>query len=152
MITGMEPSPYEAITRLLFTYAQRIDDGDFEGIGEHFAHATMTFEGFGEAVTGAEAITALYHRTTRRYENGTPNTKHVITNVMVDVADDGRTATSRSYFTVLQAVPGELGLQPIIAGRYRNGYEKFEGHWRFSSVHIIIELMGDLGHHMLINL
>ena len=152
MITGMEPSPYEAITRLLFTYAQRIDDGDFEGIGEHFAHATMTFEGFSEAVTGAEAITALYHRTTRRYENGTPNTKHVITNVMVDVADDGRTATSRSYFTVLQAVPGELGLQPIIAGRYRNGYERIGGHWRFSSVHIIIELMGDLGHHMLINL
>jgi 3-phenylpropionate/cinnamic acid dioxygenase small subunit len=152
MITVMEPSPYEAITKLLFTYARRIDDGDFEGIGEHFKYATMTFEGFGEAITGAEAITTLYHRTTRRYENGTPNTKHVITNVMVDVADDGLTATSQSYFTVLQAVPGVLTLQPIIAGRYRNGFEHVDGQWRFSSVHIIIELMGDLAHHMLIDL
>ena len=33
-----------------------------------------------------------------------------MTNVMVDVADGGDSASSRSYFTVLQAVPGELAL------------------------------------------
>lgn len=148
----MEQSPTEAITKLLYTYAQRIDAGDFEGVAALFDQATMTFEGFGEAIAGQEAIAALYARTTRRYPDGTPKTKHVITNVMVDVAGDGDAATSHAYFTVLQAVPGELSLQPIIAGRYRNTYEHVGGEWRFSSVHIIIELMGNLDHHMLIDL
>ena len=46
----------------------------------------------------------------------------------------------------------ELGLQPVIAGRYRHGYELVDGHWRVTSMHIMIDLMGDLGHHMLFDL
>ena len=75
-----------------------------------------------------------------------------MTNVIVDVADDGTTASSRSYFTVLQAVPGALALQPVIAGRYRHTYERVEGQWRIATMHIIIDLTGDLGHHMLFDL
>jgi 3-phenylpropionate/cinnamic acid dioxygenase small subunit len=148
----MKPTPHDAITQLLYTYAERIDAGDFAGVGTLFEHATMTFEGFGQAVSGADDVKALYERTTRRYEDGTPRTKHVITNVMVEVDEAGSAATSRSYFTVLQAVPGALSLQPVIAGRYRNSFALVEGGWRFSSVHIIIELMGDLAHHMLFDL
>ncbi len=142
----------EAITKLIYTYAERIDDGNFAGVGELFAHATLTFEGFGDAVTGRDAIEALYTRSTRRYEDGTPRTKHVMTNVMVDVDDDGATARSRSYFTVLQAVPGVLALQPVIAGRYRHTYEHVDSAWRVATMHITIDLVGDLGHHMLFDL
>jgi 3-phenylpropionate/cinnamic acid dioxygenase small subunit len=142
----------EAITKLIYTYAERIDDGNFAGVGELFAHATLTFEGFGDAVTGRDAIEALYTRSTRRYEDGTPRTKHVMTNVMVDVDDDDATARSRSYFTVLQAVPGALALQPVIAGRYRHTYEHVDSAWRVATMHITIDLVGDLGHHMLFDL
>jgi ketosteroid isomerase-like protein len=142
-------TPGEAIANLIYSYAERIDAGDFAGVAEIFAHATLTFEGFGDAVSGQADVQSLYERTTRRYDDGTPRTKHVMTNVMVDVADDGSSATSRSYFTVLQAVPGALTLQPVIAGRYRNAYAHIDGRWRFSSMHIIIDLLGDLGHHML---
>ena len=148
----MEPTDREAITELIYFYADRIDAGDFAGVAQVFEHATLTFEGFGDAVAGPEAIRSLYERTTRRYEDGTPRTKHVMTNVVVDVGADRTTATSRSYFTVLQAVPGALSLQPVIAGRYRNAYARLEGRWRFTAVHIIVELMGDLGHHMLFDL
>jgi uncharacterized protein (TIGR02246 family) len=151
-IAAVQRTPSEAITTLIYTYAERIDLGDFDGVAELFAHATLTFEGFGDAVTGREAIAGLYERTTRRYEDGTPRTKHVMTNVMVDVADDGDTASSRSYFTVLQAVPGALSLQPVIAGRYRHTYERVDGQWRVSAMHIMIDLMGDLAHHMLFDL
>ena len=119
-ISTVQETAAEAITKLIYTYAERIDDGDFAGIGELFAHATLTFEGFGDAVTGHDAIERLFTRSTRRYEDGTPRTKHVMTNVMVDVADDGSTASSSWYFTVLQAVPGALALQPVIAGRCRH--------------------------------
>jgi len=148
----VDPTSREAITELIYTYADRIDAGDFAGVGEVFAHATLTFEGFGDAVSGRDAIRSLYERTTRRYEDGTPRTKHVMSNVMVNVGADGVIATSRSYFTVLQAVPGALALQPVIAGRYRNAYACVDGRWRFTAVHIMIDLMGELGHHMLFDL
>ncbi len=151
-IASVQETAAEAITKLIYTYAERIDAGDFAGVAEVFADATLTFEGFGDAVAGREAIEALYTRTTRRYEDGTPRTKHVMTNVMVDVADDGETASSRSYFTVLQAVPGALALQPVIAGRYRHSYAQVDGRWRITSMHITIDLVGDLGHHMLFDL
>ena len=148
----MHETPGEAITKLIYTYAERIDAGDFAGVAELFAHATLTFEGFGNAVSGADDIEALYTGSTRRYEDGTPRTKHVMTNLIVDVAEDGATAASRSYFTVFQAVPGELALQPVIAGRYRHTYEHVDDGWRVSSMHVIIDLMGELGHHMLFEL
>ena len=151
-IAPVQETASEAITKLIYTYAERIDAGDFAGVAEVFADATLTFEGFGDAVAGTEAIEALYTRTTRRYEDGTPRTKHVMTNVMVDVADDGETASSRSYFTVLQAVPGALALQPVIAGRYRHTYARVDGRWRVTTMHITIDLVGELGHHMLFDL
>jgi ketosteroid isomerase-like protein len=150
--TLVPDTPIEAITKLIYTYAERIDLGDFAGVGELFDRATLTFEGFGDAVSGREAIEALYGRTTRRFEDGTPRTKHVMTNLIVDVDDDGVTASSRSYFTVLQAVAGELALQPVIAGRYRHRYERSEDGWRVTAMHIMIDLMGDLSSHMLFDL
>jgi ketosteroid isomerase-like protein len=144
-------TPSEHIAKLMYTYAERIDAGDFAGVADVFADAILTFEGFGDGVSGRKAVQSLYERTTRRYENGTPRTKHVITNIIVDVGDDGASATSRSSFTVLQAVPGALALQPIIAGRYHDAFAYVEGRWRFTSVHIIIDLVGDLGHHMLLD-
>ena len=141
-----------AIASLIYTYAERIDAGDFAGIGELFAEATLTFEGFDGAVSGREDIEALYTRSTRRYEDGTPQTKHVMTNVIVDVADDGSSAASRSYFTVLQAVPGALTLQPIVAGRYCHTYRHADGAWQVATMHVTIDLAGELGHHMLFDL
>jgi ketosteroid isomerase-like protein len=151
-ISAVHATPAEAITSLIYTYAERIDAGDFAGVAELFAYATLTFEGFSDAINGREAIERLYARSTRRYEDGTPKTKHVMTNVVVDVAEDGTTAASRSYFTVLQAVPGELALQPVIAGRYRHTYKMVDDHWRVATMHVIIDLTGELGHHMLFDL
>jgi ketosteroid isomerase-like protein len=151
-ISAVQETAAEAITKLIYTYAERIDSGDFAGVGELLQHATLTFEGFGDAVAGREAIEGLYARTTRRYEDGTPRTKHIMTNVMVDVPDEGTTASSRSYFTVFQAVPGVLTLQPVIAGRYRHTYERVEGRWQVVTMHIAIDLTGDLGQHLLFDL
>jgi ketosteroid isomerase-like protein len=87
-IVPMQETASEAITKLIYTYAERIDAGDFAGVAEVFAHATLTFEGFGDAVSGVRQFRPSTRRTTRRYEDGTPRTKHVMTNVMVDVADE----------------------------------------------------------------
>ena len=151
-INGVHETPVEAITKLIYAYAERIDAGDFEGVAELFARATLTFEGYDDAITGRDAIARLYARRTRRYEDGTPNTKHVMTNVMVDVGEDGDSAASRSYFTVLQAVPGAFALQPVIAGRYRHTYMRDDGGWHVVTMHVLIDLVGNLSHHMLFDL
>lgn len=148
----MQLTPAESVANLVYTYAERIDAGDFAGVGQLLGHAALTFEGFDVTVSGPDAIEALYASTTRRYEDGTPRTKHMMTNVIVEPGNDDASAASRSYFTVLQAVPGCLVLQPVIAGRYRHTYEFVQDEWRIASMHVIIDLVGDLGHHMLIDL
>jgi ketosteroid isomerase-like protein len=138
-----------AITNLLYRYAELIDAGDYEGIGEHLAHAVITADGADGETQGADAVAAMYHATTRKYEDGTPLTKHVITNPIVEI--DGLTATCRSYYTVLQKA-GDAPLRPIITGRYRDEFEKVDGEWRFSRRHMGVDQIGDLSLHLLIEL
>ena len=76
-----------------------------------------------------------------------PATKHLTTNLIIDVADDGRTATARSYFTVIQGRP-DFPLQPIIAGRYHDRFECVEGRWRFCERLEYLDLVGDLSRHL----
>jgi hypothetical protein len=76
---------------------------------------------------------------------GTPCTKHVISNVVVAV--DGVHARAQCYFTVLQARPN-LPLQPILAGRYHDRFERHDGAWWFADRVIHPDLVGDLSHHM----
>jgi 3-phenylpropionate/cinnamic acid dioxygenase small subunit len=140
-----------AITNLLYRYAELIDAGDYEGIGEHLAHAVITTDGSDRETRGAEAVAAMYHATTRKYDDGTPLTKHVITNPIVEVADDGLTGMCRSYYTVLQKAGG-APLRPIITGRYRDEFEKVDGEWRFCRRHMGIDQVGDLSLHLLIDL
>jgi 3-phenylpropionate/cinnamic acid dioxygenase small subunit len=139
----------DAIGALVYAYAERIDGGDFEGVAELLADAEVTAEGTDRRWRGRDEVLRLYESGTRRHADGTPRTKHVTTNLVVDVDEISGTATARSYYTVLQAVPGELALQPIVAGRYRDRFERVRGSWRFAGRHLVVDLVGDLGHHLL---
>jgi ketosteroid isomerase-like protein len=138
-----------SIVELVLSYAERIDEGDFEGVADLLSDATLTAGDDPRGRTGREEILDQYRQSTRRYEDGTPHTKHVTTNLIVDVDEDGGTATCRSYYTVFQAVPGGLALQPVIAGRYRDRFAARDGVWRFVARHIIVDLVGDLSEHLL---
>lgn len=140
---------YAEIANLIFTYAERIDAGDFEGVASLFARAEITAAGTDLARRGYDEVLAMYADGTRRHPDGTPRTKHVTTNLVIEVDDATQTASGRSYFTVLQAVPGLLALQPIIAGRYHDRFAREEGSWRFVSRHMVVDLTGDLGQHLI---
>jgi uncharacterized protein (TIGR02246 family) len=149
---GARPDGAAAVERLVFAYADAIDAGDFEAVADLLADAVVTAEGSEREWRGRDAILGLYVRGTRRYEDGTPRTKHVTTNLIVDVDEVAGTAMCRSYFTVLQAVPGELPLQPVVAGRYRDAFARNGGRWRFVARHMMVDLVGDLSHHLLFDL
>src|SRR3546814_8035987 len=38
------------------------------------------------------------------YEDGTPRTKHLVTNPIIEIDPNGRTATAKSYYTVVQTI------------------------------------------------
>jgi ketosteroid isomerase-like protein len=138
------------ITHLVYRYAELVDAGDFDGVADLLAAAELTAEGTDLVRRGRDEILALYAGTTRRHADGTPLTKHVTTNLIVDVDEAGATAAARSYFTVLQAVPGALDLQPVVAGRYRDAFSRAgDGPWRFTSRHMIVDLVGDVSQHLL---
>jgi 3-phenylpropionate/cinnamic acid dioxygenase small subunit len=139
-----------AITNLVFRYAELIDAGDFDGVGQLFADAVITSEGSEVRWRGALEISEMYVHSTRRYEDGTPHTKHVTTNLMIEVDDAREHATCRSYFTVFQQTD-EVPLQPIIAGRYHDEFARAVD-WRFTGRHMIVDLVGDLSKHLLFEL
>ncbi|MGK0485716.1 MAG: 3-phenylpropionate/cinnamic acid dioxygenase small subunit [Myxococcota bacterium] len=142
---------YREIEQLLYVYAERIDLGDFEGVADLFEHAVITSPGAPPGQGGREEALETYKRSTRLYEDGTPRTKHVTTNAIIDVDEDAGTATCRAYFTVFQALE-EFSLQPIIAGRYHDKFERVDGAWRFTERMMLPELMGDLSKHLLFKL
>jgi 3-phenylpropionate/cinnamic acid dioxygenase small subunit len=137
------------IEALVFEYARRIDDGDFAGLGALFAEGSVCGPDGTPLATGAEAVEALYAATTRRYEDGTPRSHHVTTNLAVTI--DLSSATAQSYFTVFQAADG-LTLQPVVAGRYEDTFARTGGGWRFDRRVMHVRLVGDASQHLLIDL
>lgn len=141
--TDRYSSSDRAIQNLIATYAELIDAGDFAGVGRLLEHAQ-----FGEGkVSGAQALAEMFEKSVITYDDGTPKTKHVTTNMILDVNEEAGTATSRSYFTVLQALP-KLPLQTIVAGRYADRFEYAGDGWRFSQRQVSIDLLGDVSRHL----
>jgi len=149
VLSAAEIAAHIEIVRLIHLYAERVDLGDFEGVAELFRHAGMSAEGSDHVDRGYEAVLRRYIDWTRRLEdNGTPHTRHVTTNVILDIDAEGRTASGRSYFTVFQQTDA-LPLQPIISGRYHDRFVHGDGAWRFEHRHILSDLFGDLSQHLL---
>jgi 3-phenylpropionate/cinnamic acid dioxygenase small subunit len=132
----------DAIAALVYAYAEYLDSGALERLADLFTHATLRSNRNPAVRRGREEALALYQSTVALYD-GIPCTKHVITNLVIDVGG----AAARSYFTVLQARP-ELPLQVIIAGRYHDRFARTEGRWHFTDRLILVDLVGDLRFHL----
>ena len=136
-----------AITNLLYTYAERLDAGDLAGVAALFANATFRTDGMPQVVRGSAELLDVYNQTVALYD-GSPCTKHVTTNLIIELGPEANTAHTRSYFTVFQARPPELPLQAIIAGRYHDRFARIAGAWRFVDRLIFMDLVGDLSRHL----
>ncbi|MEV5648698.1 nuclear transport factor 2 family protein [Nocardia sp. NPDC052254] len=145
MSHAAESSSHRAIERLIADYALFVDRGDFSAVGELFA--TATFGGSGARIEGSAAVEQLLTGTVIRYDDGTPRTKHLVTNLVIEVDEDRGTATGRSYFTVLQATT-DLPLQPIVSGRYDDRFHRAGEQWAFAERAVTMDLIGDLSRHL----
>jgi 3-phenylpropionate/cinnamic acid dioxygenase small subunit len=143
---GAMTDPRTAITGLIHRYAELIDAGDLEGVARLFAAATFR-SARGPVRRGTDELLTVLRRLVMRYEDGTPRTKHLVTNLSIEVDEIAGTATARSYFTVLQATQG-LPLQIVVAGRYEDRFARVGRGWQFSDRLVHMDLVGDVSHHL----
>lgn len=138
-----------AITNLLYRYAEMVDEGRFEQLApELFAHARFVIAPEPAELIDGAAMARLIASTTIRYEDGTPRTKHVITNPILSVDEKGGVASCRSYYTVFQQTP-TLPMQPVVSGRYRDSFARIEGEWCFTlRDYTLIDMVGDTSQHL----
>ena len=136
----------QAVRNLLGEYCERMDLADWEGIGALFEHGALADEHGTVLAAGADAVAAFYRAGTQLH-GGSPRTKHLILNTILEVDDEAGTASARSSYVVLQGVDG-AALQPIIAGRYRDEFARTDGAWHFTERRFLVDLVGDLSSHL----
>lgn len=142
---------HRAIERLIYEYAEMIDAGNFAGVGKLLARCVVASPANRDGITGADQVLKLFQQSTRLYpDTGTPKTKHVMTNLIVDISADGLSAATRSQYTVLQGTAA-LPLQPIVAGRYHDEFRCESGRWSFARREILVDFVGDVSQHLLVS-
>ena len=127
------------IRDLMNQYCFAIDSGDFKTFQRLFRQAQWIAEG---RTPGPEAADNVI-----LYADGTPRTKHVITNIHIDADEKRNAATAHSYVTVYQATD-DFPLQAIFVGDYLDTFVNEAGHWRFAVREIKHSLIGDMSRHL----
>lgn len=137
------------IANLVYAYTERLDLGDFEGMAELFSHATVVMHGSENIppMVGAESLRDALSTWLRIYPDGTLRTKHVATNLIIEVDEAEGRATCRSYFVCYQQTE-ELPLQPIIMGRWHDQFEFVDGQWRFTYRDTYSDAFGNVSSHV----
>lgn len=144
----MEFADFHAIQNLIYRYCDYLDRGDFTAMAQLFNRADIYLGATDQPIrSDAAALEAMYRDYVRIYSDGTPRTRHITTNLIVE--DQGaEQATAQSYITVLQSTD-TLNLQPIIGGRNLDVFRKADGCWYFSERRIENDMWGDLSKHLL---
>lgn len=136
------------VRNLLGRYCERLDAGDFDAVGALFAAGWLATEDGTVLASGAVEVADFYRRGTRLHD-GSPRTKHLVVDTVLEPEEPDR-LVARSSYVVLQAVEGELALQPIIAGRYVDTFARDPGAgaWAWIERRFAVDLLGDLTRHL----
>ena len=139
-------SAWESILELMNEYCYRIDRGDLQGFADLFSDGTWLVQG---DPSGGDTGSAAVMETLQNIilYDGKPNTKHVMSNIQLQIDPGGKKASAQCYITVNQAVPPDFPLQPIFIGHYYDSFSCIDGTWRFTLRDIQPDLAGDLSHH-----
>ena len=132
-------SAQKKITDLMNLYCTAIDSGDLKTFDRLFANATWVAEG---RVPGPESMSNMI-----LYEDGTPRTKHVITNLTLDIDEAAGSASGHCYVTVYQQTT-EFPLQAIFVGEYYDTFSLSAQGWGCTRRKIRHSLIGNMRAHL----
>lgn len=123
------------IARLVHTYCYHLDARDLEAVAGLFEEAVWHVSPELSCHGKAEKLAWLRQHTPAHAAYLGP--QHLVGNVLIDVADDGLTASGMSYFIVSHLADGPA-VRLAARGRYEDSFVVRDGQWRFSArrVHI----------------
>ena len=144
----------DEITRLVNRYCYLIDAGDFAEFADLYAQAELVVEGDewaqANAPTAAQRGRDEVLENTRSslviYDDGTTRTRHLNSNVDIEIDELNDTAECQRYVTVLQQTD-ELPLQVIYSAHYFDSFVKENGGWRFARTIIRRPFFGNMTGH-----
>ena len=131
----------ETITAMIHRYCELFDSGNFDAYVAQFEHGSM-----GGRPIGSPGLRE-WIRDNIVLHDGSPCTKHLSTNVVVDVDEEAGSATARSYVTVLHAAPG-LPLTIVGSAAYHDKFDRVDGTWRWGERVVVDRLNGDSSRHI----
>ncbi|MEV1292689.1 nuclear transport factor 2 family protein [Pseudonocardia sp. NPDC049635] len=135
----------DAITRLLFAYCEGIDSGNLDDTARLFADGTWYLDP-DTPLRGFDTVSRFLSENVILY-NGVPATRHTVSNIRIDLAEDRQSAAAHSYVVVFQAVPGTAP-HIMFQGTYADVFAR-DGHaWRFDERRIHADGTGDMSLHL----
>ncbi len=135
------------IANLLYRYCELLDRGKLDEAAALFRHARVRVAGH-DSLVGEAGLLEVWRKYVRIYPDGTPRTKHIVSNPIIEVDGQAGRAKVRSYYSVYQATDA-LPLQLIAAGRYHDEFERVADAWRFTyRDYSLLDLKGNLEHHL----
>jgi len=134
---------FAAVTELMTQYCDLIDCGDLAGCAALFEKGAWGI--VGALAQGAAQVSAQLDNVT--LYDGKPNTRHLLSNVAINIESSGQAATAKSCITVMQHVPDDFAMQAIFIGTYHDTFAKDGGAWYFVERAITPDLIGDMSRH-----
>jgi hypothetical protein len=135
----------DAITRLIFAYCTGIDSGRFDDTARLFTQGTW-FLNPETPCAGFEAVSNFLHDNVILYGD-VPATRHTVSNIRIDIADDRTSARVRSYVIVFQSAPGAAP-HIMFQGAYDDTFARTDGQWHFHERRIETDGTADMSLHL----
>jgi len=133
----------DAIRNLLFHYCELMDAGDLERVADVFAKAVIVGADGAQLAHGRDEVLAMYRSGNRAERtSGGRRSKHVNTNVLVEVDEEADRAISRSYWVLLVSTSLEEPVRAIMAGTYHDTFARTDGAWHFTERVYGVDLVG----------
>ncbi|WP_438985489.1 nuclear transport factor 2 family protein [Aequoribacter sp.] len=141
-------NPAIEIPNVLYRYGMCIDEAKFAEAAALFRHGHIALGGDVQ-ISDPDKIEALWRSMVKTYDCGTSRTRHIITNPIIELADDALSAVVHSCWTVIQQT-ADFPLQMVASGRYRDEFHVIDGQWWFKEkAYLGIDLQGDMSAHLL---
>jgi hypothetical protein len=133
------------ISALVHRYGELLDAGDVDGVVAMFSHATWRSAATGTVLSTPEEIRAVYENIVMH--DGSPRTRHLFTNLVIEMDDGADDATGRLTYTVLQSVAPGDPIEVLLVGRYEDRYHRGPDGWHLTDRLFLIDLQGDASRH-----
>lgn len=138
-------SDRDEITALVHRYAELLDAGDVEGLVGLFARATWRSGHTGEIRRTPEEVRAVYERVV--LHGGSPRTRHLASNLTIDIVDGADDATGRCCYTVLQGLHPGGSIEAILSETCEDRYHRGTDGWHLTDRLFHVDLAADLSQH-----